>query len=90
MPEPDPIREPDPEPDPAPQPPPPAAERTDDAPAAEGNGAFGSDPTPPPFEPAPSVAGIGAQDEGPPIELLVGAAFVGGLALALLIRRLGS
>ena len=80
MPDPDPIREPDPDPDPAPEPPPPAA---------EGNGAFGDDTTPPPFQPAPSVAGI-AEAEGPPLELLVGAAFVGGIVLAFLIKRLGS
>jgi hypothetical protein len=79
IPEPDPVREPDPDPAPAP---PPAA--------VEGNGASGAETGLPPFEPAPSVAGIGAGDEGPPLELLVGAAFLGGLALALLIKRLGS
>ena len=87
LPEPDPIREPQPDPDPAPEPPPPAAGA--DGAAAEGNGAAGSNTGLPPFQPAPSVADIGAS-EGPPLELLVGAAFVGGLALAFLIKRLGS
>ena len=59
--------------------------------AAAGNGSAGQDAGLPPFEPAPSVAGI-ADDagEGLPAEVLVGAAFLGGIALAYLIKRLGS
>jgi len=77
--EPEPVEEP--EPEPAPEPPP----------AAAGNGSGGEDAGLPPFEPAPSVAGI-ADDagEGLPAEVLVGAAFLGGIALAFLIKRLGS
>ena len=79
--EPAPEPEPEPEPEPAPEPPP----------AAAGNGSGGQDAGLPPFEPAPSVAGI-ADDagEGLPAEVLVGAAFLGGIALAYLIKRLGS
>jgi hypothetical protein len=79
-PEPEPVEEPEPKPEPAPEPPP----------AAAGNGSGGQDAGPP-FEPAPSVAGI-ADDagEGLPAEVLVGAAFLGGIALAYLIKRLGS
>jgi hypothetical protein len=78
-PEPEPVEEP--EPEPAPEPPP----------AAAGNGSGGQEAGLPPFEPAPSVAGI-ADDagEGLPAEVLVGAAFLGGVALAFLIKRLGS
>ena len=80
-PEPEPVEEPEPEPEPAPEPPP----------AAAGNGSTGQDAGLPPFEPAPSVAGI-ADDEGEglPAEALIGAAFLGGVALAFLIKRLGS
>ena len=79
--EPEPEPEPVEEPEPAPEPPP----------AAAGNGSGGQDAGLPPFEPAPSVAGI-ADDagEGLPAEVLVGAAFLGGVALAFLIKRLGS
>ena len=78
-PEPDP--EPVEEPEPAPEPPP----------AAAGNGSGGQETGLPPFEPAPSVAGIaGGEGEGLPAEVLVGAAFLGGVALAFLIKRLGS
>jgi hypothetical protein len=82
-PEPDPEPEPEPEPveEPAPEPPP----------AAAGNGSAGQDAGLPPFEPAPSVAGLaGDEGEGLPAEVLVGAAFLGGVALAFLIKRLGS
>ena len=77
----EPVPEPVEEPEPAPEPPP----------AAAGNGSGGEDAGLPPFEPAPSVAGI-ADDagEGLPAEVLVGAAFLGGIALAFLIKRLGS
>jgi hypothetical protein len=62
----------------------------EDAPASgDGSEPVGDAASPPPFGPAPS-APAAAQDEGLPAELLVGAAFVGGLALAFLIRRLGS
>lgn len=77
---PEPVPDPEPEPEPMPEPPP----------AATGNGAGGHDTGLPPFEPAPSVAGIGASSEGPPVELLVGAAFLGGIAIAFFIKRLGS
>jgi hypothetical protein len=80
VPDPEPDPEPAPDPEPVPEPPP----------AATGNGAGGHDTGLPPFEPAPSVAGIGASSEGPPVELLVGAAFLGGIALAFFIKRLGS
>ena len=85
-PEPEPVEEPepepveDPEPEPAPEPPP----------AAAGNGSEGRDAGLPPFEPAPSVAGIADDQGGLPAEVLVGAAFLGGVALAFLIKRLGS
>jgi hypothetical protein len=77
-PEPEPVEEPEPEPDPEPPP------------AAAVNGAGEPDAGLPPFEPAPSVAGIADEGEGLPTEVLVGAAFLGGLALAILIKRLGS
>jgi hypothetical protein len=82
-PEPEPEAEPEPveEPEPAPEPPP----------AAAGNGSGEHDAGLPPFEPAPSVAGLaGGEDEGLPAEVLIGAAFLGGVALAFLIKRLGS
>jgi hypothetical protein len=81
-PEPEPV-EPEPEPEPAP---PPAEPDTEPEPAAAA-------PDVPPYEPAPAVAGLagdgagGARDHP---ELLIGAAFVGGLALAFLIKRFGS
>ena len=83
-PEPEPVEEPTPQPEPEPVEEPP--------PAAGGDGAAGHDTGLPPFEPSPSVAGLApSESEGPPIELFVGAAFLGGLALAILIRRhLGS
>ena len=79
--EPEPVEAPEPEPVEEPEPPP----------AAAGNGSGGEDAGLPPFEPAPSVAGI-ADDagEGLPAEVLIGAAFLGGIALAFLIKRLGS
>jgi hypothetical protein len=95
-----PIEEPAPiaEPVAAAEPEPPAEEPTPEpepepTPAASGNGAEPEgepEPSPPPFQPAPSVAGLAQEDEGLPTEVLVGAAFLGGLALAILIRRLGS
>jgi hypothetical protein len=55
-----------------------------DAPAG-----FGAEPTSPPsFTPPPF--GAEAADEGMRPEILVGAAFLGGVALAFLIKRLGS
>ncbi len=81
-PEPAPVEEPGPEPEPVVEPP---------APAADGDGASSTyDSGLPPFEPAPSVSGLAEADQGPPLELLIGAAFVGGIALAFLIKRLGS
>jgi hypothetical protein len=83
-PEPEPVTEPEPAPEPEPEPDP------EPPPAATGNGAGGHDAGLPPFEPAPSVADIGGSDEGLPVEVLVGAAFLGGIALAFFIKRLGS
>jgi hypothetical protein len=72
---------------PAPEPEPePAAAASGDGAEPEGE----PEPSPPPFQPAPSVAGLAQEDEGLPTEVLVGAAFLGGLALAILIRRLGN
>jgi len=86
-PEPAPVEEPVPEPEPEPEP----VEEPEPPPAAAGNGAGEPDAGLPPFEPAPSVAGIaGGEGEGLPAEVLVGAAFLGGVALAFLIKRLGS
>ena len=88
-PEPAPVEEPVPEPEPEPEPEP--VEEPEPPPAAAGNGAGEPDAGLPPFEPAPSVAGIaGGEGEGLPAEVLVGAAFLGGVALAFLIKRLGS
>lgn len=96
--EPAPVEEPEPEsppvaepaseePEPAPEPEP----EPEPSPAAVENGAGGPDAGLPPFQPAPSVAGIaGGEEEGLPAEVLVGAAFLGGIALAFLIKRLGS
>ena len=86
-PEPEPVEEPEPEPVEEPEP----EAAPEPPPAAAGNGSGGQDAGLPPFEPAPSVAGI-ADDagEGLPAEVLVGAAFLGGIALAYLIKRLGS
>ncbi len=50
-------------------------------PVASPNGAQAA--TPPPFDP------YAEPSEGPRPEMLIGAAFVGGLALAFLIKRLG-
>lgn len=80
-PPPEPVEEPSPEPAPVTDPPAVAAA------AADGGG---HDAGLPPFEPSPSVAGLARPEEGPRLELLVGAAFVGGLALAILIKRLGN
>lgn len=44
---------------------------------------------PPPPPPSPSDV-ADDEDSGPPVEMLVGAAFAGGLALAILVRRLRS
>jgi hypothetical protein len=88
-PEPAPVEEPEPEPEPEPvEEPEPTPEPP---PAVAGNGSGEHDAGLPPFEPAPSVAGI-AHDEGEglPAEVLIGAAFLGGVALAFLIKRLGS
>jgi hypothetical protein len=91
-PEPEPVTEPDPTPlpEPTPEPEPDPEPAPEPPPAAAGNGATGHDTTLPPFEPSASVADIGSSDEGLPVEVLVGAAFVGGIALAFLIRRLGN
>jgi hypothetical protein len=54
-----------------------------DEPAGSSNGSpsFQESPFPPPFGPEPS--------DGPRPEVLIGAAFAGGLLLALIFRRLG-
>jgi hypothetical protein len=89
--EPAPVEEPEPAPEPQPEPAPEPEPVPEPPPAAEGNGAAVHDAGRPPFEPAPSVAGIaGGEGEGLPAEVLVGAAFLGGIALAFLIKRLGS
>jgi hypothetical protein len=71
--------EPDPDPDPAPADKSPAVEE----PAGSSNGSpsFQDSPFPPPYGDEPS--------EGPRPEVLIGAAFAGGLLLALIFRRLG-
>jgi hypothetical protein len=48
-----------------------------------------SEPAPPPYAPADAVAAEDEPGVGHP-ELLVGAAFAGGLVLALVLRRLRS
>ena len=76
-------------PEPAPVDPDPApadkAPAVDEPPAVEGasNGSssFDESPFPPPFGPEPS--------DGPRPEVLIGAAFAGGVLLALIFRRLG-
>jgi hypothetical protein len=55
--------------------------------AAEGGGESAS---PPPYAPSEAVSGIAEPESGPPTELLVGAAFAGGVAVALILRRLTS
>jgi hypothetical protein len=45
---------------------------------------------PPPYAPSEAVSGLVEPESGPPPELLVGAAFAGGVALALILRRLTS
>jgi hypothetical protein len=49
--------------------------------SSNGSASFDESPFPPPFGPEPS--------EGPRPEVLIGAAFAGGLLLALIFRRLG-
>ena len=65
---------------------PPEAEAPADGDAPAG---FGAEPTSPPSF-APPPFGAEAADEGMRPEILVGAAFLGGVALAFLIKRLGS
>jgi hypothetical protein len=62
----------------------PAAGRPETEPAAEPAVAPGPDPT------LGSMSAADESDPGPSPELLVGAAFAGGLLLALLLRRLRS
>jgi hypothetical protein len=45
---------------------------------------------PPPYAPSEAVSGLVESESGPPPEVLVGAAFAGGLALALILRRITS
>ncbi|HEX2397238.1 MAG TPA: hypothetical protein VHI73_03765 [Solirubrobacteraceae bacterium] len=56
-------------------------------PAAESGQATGA---PPPYAPSEAVSGLVESESGPPPEVLVGAAFAGGLALALILRRITS
>jgi hypothetical protein len=84
VPGPEPVPEPDPEPPvPEPQPEPVVAEPEPAAPEAE----------PAPFAPARETAGrdltVSEKRGRPRPELLVGAAFVGGVAVAIVLRRLG-
>jgi hypothetical protein len=83
VPGPAPIPEPDPEP-PAPEPEPVVAEPEPPAPEPE--------PAPPAPEPAPPAGRELTVPDGRGLgrpELLVGAAFVGGVALAIVLRRFG-
>jgi hypothetical protein len=85
--EPEAAAEPEPEPEPADDPAP-----ADKSPAVEEpshDSPNGSPGAPPPFEPPSPALGAETAHEGPSAEVLIGAAFLGGLALALLIRRLG-
>jgi hypothetical protein len=60
------------------------AEALADAAAAPGAPALGADATAPPVPPAP----VAVSTTGERPELVVGAAFAGGFALALLLKRL--
>ena len=100
IPEPEPVPEPEPEPEPpAPEPQPepepvvaepeaePAVTEPEPEPAAPE-----PEPAPPAFAPAPSAGRDLLAPEGRGLgrpELLVGAAFVGGVAVAIVLRRLG-
>ena len=63
-------------------------------PSAAGDGTPDSGPepsgAPPPYAPSEAVSGLVEPESGPPPEVLVGAAFAGGVALALILRRLTS
>ena len=59
-----------------------------EAPAGDG-GAEATD-APPPYAPSEAVSGLVESESGPPPEVLVGAAFAGGVAMALILRRLTS
>jgi hypothetical protein len=80
--EPEPAEEPAPAEDPAP---------ADKSAAVEepSHGSSNGSAAPPPYEPPAPALGAATAHEGPSPEVLIGAAFLGGLALALLIRRLG-
>jgi hypothetical protein len=82
----------DPEPPADPDPPVDAEPPADPGPPAGDASAEAPPPPPvPPIQPDPTVAGIAGEagDSGPSPEVLIGAAFAGGLALAILLRRLG-
>ncbi|HVE67794.1 MAG TPA: hypothetical protein VNB64_04360 [Solirubrobacteraceae bacterium] len=71
-----------------PEPAPPEPEPADKSPAVEAPGA--SDNGSPSFQESPfSPPFVDAPSEGPRPEVLIGAAFAGGLLLALIFRRLG-
>ena len=61
-----------------------------DAAAVAGDGGPEATGPPPPYAPAEAVSGLAEPESGPPPEVLVGAAFAGGVALALILRRLTS
>ena len=61
-----------------------------DSAAASGDGGPESTGPPPPYAPSEAVSGLVEPESGPPAEVLVGAAFAGGVALALILRRLTS
>ena len=95
---PEPVPAPEPEPEPEPEPPVPEPDHEPvvtepDPPAPEPEPAppvF--EPAPPVFEPAPPAGRDVVVPEGRGLgrpELLVGAAFVGGVAVAIVLRRLG-
>jgi hypothetical protein len=95
--EPAPIEPPEeePEPDEEPEPEPvaePVSESEEEAVPEPGPEPPETSPESPPYQPAPAVAGIGDGGQASPAhpELLVAGAFAGGLALAFLIKRLGS
>lgn len=91
-PDPEPVPEPVSDPDPEPEPergPADAADTAEQSAAAWAPALDTGEPAPPPYAPSDSVAVEDEPGGGRP-ELLVGAAFAGGLALALILRRLRS
>jgi hypothetical protein len=82
--------EPEPEPESEPEPDEEAAPADKSAAVEEpSHGSPNGSAAPPPYEPPSPALGAATAHEGPSPEVLIGAAFLGGLALALLIRRLG-